>query len=99
VLHAWFVGFVFSMIFGHALVIVPAVLGVRVDFRPRFYVHLVLLHASLVLRLAGDLGGFARLRQAGGWVNALAILLFIGSTALAARRVRVAARAAQPAAS
>jgi hypothetical protein len=43
-LHAVLVGFVFSMIFGHAPIIVPAVLGVRVAFSPGFYVHLALLH-------------------------------------------------------
>jgi hypothetical protein len=36
ILHALFVGFVFSMIFGHAPVILPAVLGVRVPFHRAF---------------------------------------------------------------
>lgn len=84
-LHSTFIGFVFSMIFGHAPVIVPAVLGVRVPFHGRFYVHLGLLHAALVVRLAGDLGGWPVVRQAGAWGNATAMLLFVGSTALAVR--------------
>lgn len=84
-LHATFVGFVFSMIFGHAPIIVPAVLGVRVPFHGRFYVHLGLLHAALVVRVVGDLGGWPVARQVGAWGNAAAILLFVGSTALAVR--------------
>jgi hypothetical protein len=90
-LHSIFVGFVFAMIFGHAMVIIPAVMGVRIEFRRRFYVHLALLHASLALRVAGDLLGPTPLRQLGGWTNAAAILLFVLSTAAAVRRQRQAA--------
>ncbi|MGH3397390.1 MAG: hypothetical protein ACRDPO_22135, partial [Streptosporangiaceae bacterium] len=46
-LHAVFLGFVMSMIFAHAPVIVPSVLGRPLPFRPVLYVPLVLLHASL----------------------------------------------------
>jgi hypothetical protein len=92
-LHATLVGFVFAMIFGHALVIVPAVLGVRVEFRRRFYAHLALLHASLAVRLAGDLLGMADVRRSGGWLNAVAIALFLVSTAAAVRPQRRAAAA------
>jgi hypothetical protein len=49
-LHAVFVGFVFSMIFGHAPIIVPAVLGRRLIYRPRFYVHLGGLHVTGLLQ-------------------------------------------------
>lgn len=41
--HAFFLGFVFSMIFGHAPMIFPAILGAVVTFRPTFYAHLILL--------------------------------------------------------
>ncbi|MEW5742629.1 MAG: hypothetical protein AB1938_27175 [Myxococcota bacterium] len=85
-LHALFVGFVFSMIFGHAPIILPAVLGVRLPFRPRFYAHLALLHLGLVLRTAGDLTGEEVLRRAGSWGNVAAIVLFLASSALAAGR-------------
>jgi hypothetical protein len=85
-LHAVFVGFVFSMIFGHAPIIVPAVLGRSVTYRPRFYVHLGLLHASLVLRVFGDLAPWLPGRQWGGLMNALAIVLFFANTATAMAR-------------
>jgi hypothetical protein len=81
ILHALFVGFVFSMIFAHAPVIFPAVLGLPVAFRSRFYLHLALLHAGLLLRAAGDLAGAEPARRLGGGLNALAILLFLAQTA------------------
>jgi hypothetical protein len=78
VLHAIFVGFVVSMIFGHAPVILPAVLGVALPYRPRFYVHLILLHVSVAVRIAGDLiEPPAVWRAWGGLFNAGALLLFI----------------------
>jgi hypothetical protein len=79
-LHAVFVGFVFSMIFGHAPVIFPSVLGISIPYRPFFYVHVALLHVSLLLRASGDLMLVESLRAWGGWGNAGAILLFLGAT-------------------
>ncbi|WP_326534746.1 hypothetical protein [Pseudorhodoferax sp.] len=52
-LHALALGFVFSMVFGHAPVILPAVAGVRLQFGRAFYLPLLLLHLSLALRLFG----------------------------------------------
>ena len=52
-LAAWLAACFVSMVFAHAPVIVPAVLGVRLPFHPLFYGHLALLHASLALRLLG----------------------------------------------
>ena len=53
-LHAIFLGFVVAMIFGHAPIVFPAILGKPLPFRPTFYLHLAILHASVALRLAGD---------------------------------------------
>lgn len=80
-LHAFFVGFVFAMIFGHAPLIFPAILGMPVAFRPAFYSHLVLLHLTLILRIAGDLLPWPAARQWGGLLNAVALLLFFANTA------------------
>ncbi len=77
-LHSILVGFVISMIFGHAPIIFPAVLGFPVGFTNNFYFPLVLLHSSLVMRLAGDLATNAVLRRWGGLVNGVAVLLFLG---------------------
>ena len=93
--HALALGFVFAMVFGHAPIIVPAVARVAVPYHWTFYLPLALLHASLVLRLAGDaVDGFALVR-AGGLGNALALAAFIASTASAVIRGRCA-RANQP---
>ena len=81
VLHALFVGFVFSMIFGHAPVILPAVLRVTVPFHPVFYGLLAGLHASVAIRLLGDMAGLDQMRALGGLLNAVAILAFIVTTA------------------
>lgn len=69
-LHAIFVGFVFSMVFGHAPVILPAVLRTPLSYHPVLYVPLALLHASLAVRVAVS-------TPIGGWGNAAAIALFI----------------------
>lgn len=78
VFHSIFIGFTISMIFGHAPIILPAFLNRTLPFHPSFYVSLVLLHASLIARIAGDLGGWYRLRQWGGMFNEISILLFLG---------------------
>jgi hypothetical protein len=82
ILHAIFVGFVVSMIFGHAPIVFPAVLGVPLRYRSIFYVHLVVLHASVAMRIIGDLvDQVGRLRAWGALGNAVAIALFVIATA------------------
>ncbi|HEX6155521.1 MAG TPA: hypothetical protein VFZ54_05825 [Burkholderiales bacterium] len=69
-LHAVFLGFVFSMVFGHAPVILPAVLRIRFPYHPALYLPLALLHVSLALRVFVS-------APLGAWGNAAAIALFI----------------------
>jgi hypothetical protein len=76
-LHAWFLGFVFSMIFGHAPIIAPALLKVSLPYHAFFYAPLVVLHASLAERIAGDLLLMPALRERGALGNAAAIAIFI----------------------
>lgn len=85
VLHALFLGFVFGMIFGHAPVIFPAVLRREIRYGPHFYGHVLLLHASLALRVAADLAGWADLRRWGRMLNGVALLAFLIVTVLALR--------------
>ena len=80
VLHAVFVGFVISMIFGHAPIIFPAILGVPIDFKPAFYIHLGLLHGSLAVRVIANYANLHTLRMWSGLLNEIAILVFIGMT-------------------
>lgn len=84
-LHALFLGFVLSMVFGHEIVIVPAVLGVTLRFGRRFYAPLLLLHLSLVTRVVGDLTGGFTLWQLSGLTNVIAVLLFVAVSVSAAR--------------
>lgn len=85
-LHSLLLGYVFSMIFGHEPIIVPALLKVDLRYSPTFYAHLGLLHLSLVLRVLGDLIFIPPLRMWGGMLNVIAILLFMGNTVWAVRR-------------
>ncbi|MDZ7721122.1 MAG: hypothetical protein U5K72_20035 [Balneolaceae bacterium] len=77
-LHMVFVGFVFSMIFAHASVIIPSLSGKMVPWSRYFYLPFFLLHGSLILRVAGDFAGNFSVRAIGSWINVIAILLFLG---------------------
>jgi hypothetical protein len=96
-LHTVLVGFAFSMIFGHAPIILPAVLRVTIGYSPALYLPLALLHAGLAVRVAGDLTLNMSLRAWGGMLNVVAILLYFGMIAASvwlARRRRLVTLAA-----
>jgi hypothetical protein len=76
-LHAVLIGFVFSMVFGHAPIIFPAVLHVAVPYHASFYLPLALLHLSLLVRLVGDASGEFAILHLGGALNALALVAFV----------------------
>jgi len=90
-LHSVFLGFVFSMIFGHAPIIFPAVAKVRLPYHPAFYLQLALLHGSLLARVIGDLGDMPTLRQGAAIANALALLAFVITIIMSVLRGRSAA--------
>jgi hypothetical protein len=82
-LHAIGLGFIVSMMMGHAPVILPAIARIKLLFGPVFYVPLAVLHGSLLLRLlagATDL----RWRADGALFNALALALFAATAVGAA---------------
>jgi hypothetical protein len=87
-LHALGLGFVFSMVMGHAPVILPAVARVKLLFGPWFYGPLALLHGSLALRLLGGLAS-PDLLGIGASFNALALALFALTVAASAVAWRV----------
>ncbi|MFO1148056.1 MAG: hypothetical protein U1E62_06730 [Alsobacter sp.] len=64
--HAITLGFVLSMIFGHAPIILPAVLRVRVRHERALYSPLVLLQAGVAARVIGSVAGLQDLRLASG---------------------------------
>ncbi len=79
-LHTLFLGFVFAMIFGHAPIILPAVLRLPVTFSGNFYAPLLLLHLSFALRVTGDLLAWPKARRWDGLLNVLVLLVFIANT-------------------
>jgi hypothetical protein len=90
IVHALALGFVFSMVFGHAPIILPAVLRVALPYSRWFYAPLVLLHGSLVVRVAGDVLTRFDCIRVGGLLNALALAAFIVANASAVLRARAA---------
>lgn len=84
-LHALLLGFVFSMVLGHAPIILPAVMRVAVPYAPRLYGALALLHAAVAGRVAGGLVASEGLRQASAWLSVLALVLFVFTVLLQIR--------------
>jgi uncharacterized protein involved in response to NO len=90
-LHALGLGFIVSMMMGHAPVILPAIARIKLEFGPLFYVPLAALHLSLIVRLGMGLND-SEWRAIGALLNAVAIGLFaatmVGAAMLWHRRRR-----------
>lgn len=74
-LHGLGLGFIASMMMGHAPVILPAVAGIKLQFGWAFYLPLAALHLSLLLRLGGAFVSES-LPAWGAGLNAGALALF-----------------------
>ncbi|MGX1793196.1 hypothetical protein ACWIDW_09690 [Microbacterium sp. NPDC055312] len=99
VVHAVFLGYTFSMIMAHATTILPAVLRVRLPYRPAFWAPIALLQAALVVRVwLGDGLGMPVAWRIGGVLGVVALLLFVLTALYSAMRGPAApARAHAPA--
>ncbi len=76
-LHMLLLGFVFAMVFGHAPIVLPALLRLRLappGFRP--FAPVLLMSAAVALRALAELLQQATLRSAAGVLQALSILAF-----------------------
>lgn len=73
--HALALGFVISMVMGHAPVILPAIARIKLQFGSIFYLPLAALHLSLAARLGW---GFVddRWRAIGAVFNVVALVMF-----------------------
>jgi hypothetical protein len=71
--HAIALGFVFSMVFGHAPIILPAITGLQVRLSRAAYAALVLLHVAVLLRVASDLFLLFDLRAGSGLLTVVAL--------------------------
>lgn len=78
-IHAITLGFVFSMVFGHAPIIFPAIVQVRIPYLRAFYLPLLALHASLLVRVIGNVWERISIQQAGAIANALVLALFVAT--------------------
>jgi hypothetical protein len=82
-LHTILIGFVLSMVFGHALIILPAVARRRLRYASILYLPLALLHLSVVLRVGGGLAGWEAGRKGSGIIVVIALLTFAGTLVIA----------------
>lgn len=77
VVHTFFLGFIFSMIFAHGPVILPGVLGVSVKpYHPVLYVWLCMLHLSWIIRVGSDFLLDFPVRRTSGVLSAVALVAF-----------------------
>lgn len=76
-LHALLLGFVFSMVFGHAPIILPAVTRLQFQWHRGFYLPLVALHFSLAARVVAGLVEWIEMRQYAAIANVIALVLFM----------------------
>ena len=94
--HAIAIGFVLSMVFGHAPSILPAVTGIRLRVNLAAYFPLVLLHLSVLLRIVADLCEWVDLRAISGPLTVLALASYAGVLVVASRSPKVASPPGNP---
>lgn len=76
-LHAFFLGFTFSMIFAHAPIIFPGVAGLNIKpFHWQLFIWAATLQITIALRIYGGLVMDSPLRTMSGMLSAVVILLF-----------------------
>jgi hypothetical protein len=76
IVHAVTLGFVLSMLFGHTLIILPSVIGLKLRYSPALYLPLLLLQISVAIRITADFLGGAELRSLSGFLTIAAVALF-----------------------
>lgn len=82
-LHAFFLGFTFSMIFAHAPIIFPGVAGLTIrPFHGSLYIWAILLQVTLIFRVAADLLMDTGFRKLFGMANGIIIILFFVNLAV-----------------
>ena len=97
--HTVAIGFVLSMVFAHAPIILPAVAGVRVRYVPALYVPVVVLQTGVAARLFGDITQIGAIVDGGAWLTVAALLAYVTILATSALATDAATRrrAAEPA--
>jgi hypothetical protein len=84
--HSFFLGFVFSMIFAHAPIVLPGVLRLEVNpFHKILYLWFAILQVSLILRLISAFTLSTAVKHTGALFNGIAILGFFVTMAVLVR--------------
>lgn len=95
VVHTFFLGFVFPMIFAHGPMILPGVLGLTVrPYSALFYFPLIALAVSLAMRIASNAAILPfQYKAISGWISASSILtyfiLMVGILVVTLRHAKV----------
>jgi len=79
--HAIGLGFVLSMVFAHAPIILPAVIGARVRYVPALYGPVMVLQAAVAARVVGDVMQSDRLIAAGAWLTLASLVAYAATLA------------------
>jgi hypothetical protein len=80
-LHSFFIGFVFSVVFGHVPIIFPGIFKINISLYHRsLYFVYVLFQLALLGRIIGDALADNHMRKWGAMMNGISILLFIAFT-------------------
>lgn len=75
--HSFFIGYAFAMIFAHGPIILPGVLGITLKpYHPILYAWLFLVQGSLLLRVFSDAISNLEARELSGIFLALGIILY-----------------------
>ncbi len=69
-IHSITLGFVFGMIFAHAPIIFPSIMGKKSSYSSMLYIPFLLLHLSLIIRSFADI-------KLGSLLNAISIILYL----------------------
>jgi hypothetical protein len=92
IVHSFFLGFVFSMIFAHGPMILPGIVGITATpFNKILYLWLALLQVSWLVRIFSDVAIALDVRKLSGLLSATAILgYFVTMAVLTIRSQRYA---------
>jgi hypothetical protein len=91
--HSFFIGYAFTMIFAHGPIILPGVLGITSKpYHPVLYGWIFLVQGSLLLRLVADVLLHAEWRRISGVLMAAGILLYFASLVVLVIRERLHAK-------
>jgi hypothetical protein len=96
-IHGFFIGYTFAMIFAHGPIILPGVLGITdKPFHPILYLWLLLVQGSLMLRLIADSLIQSEWRQWSGVFSGFGILLYFITLIVLVMRNQLIVRISKP---